>query len=463
MSNTIGGNKGPDFGMPDQPKTGKSKFEKDIEKKVDVVKQYINSKMSDESKSELVNKLKEGMKEIREKKAEMFKSSEDSVSDAKESDSEEMASKTKMSKSERKEKNKAEMEEWKKTYFDSEPVVIRGDGLKGDVILDDYDASEFKEVKTKEDIEEEIPEPPIRDPRRSEAPNKALPSLPNLPPNRDLPPLPNVMQKMPSIRKNAFGRPNDNAIRSPSTEIHPLSKRAGEINDFREKAKELGYRFDRNSNKYQPFQDESKKALTKDEMKSLIDNNTPFTYSKKTGPTIDNRDARESPSREPKIRTNKPAVDMGELKNSPLMAKKREEKEFEDKAESLGYSFNEDFGMYVSGDIALTKQEMQDLIDGKLQFQREVKQSEEKFEGRTDELDAFARDLYLKFNEESGMYISDNPFVVIKNATIDEMKEMMAKKEIDNIARSQGYSPIEGMDGIYQNEDGDIKAADEFR
>lgn len=188
--------------------------------------------------------------------------------------------------------------------------------------------------------------------------------------------------------------------------------------------------------------------------------------------------------------TNRPMKthEENELKNNPLMQKFRKkaeyegeikqssddvnlEKDFAEKAREMGYRFDTDFEMYLpikEGEKeALTKEEMIGLLKGKQPAQASFKPREMKFEGRTAEMDAFAADSFLKFNEDAGMYVSDNPFATIKDATIDELKEMMAstsdKEKIDAAAKDQGYSPIPGMDGVYQNVANDIKVADDFR
>lgn len=149
----------------------------------------------------------------------------------------------------------------------------------------------------------------------------------------------------------------------------------------------------------------------------------------------------------------------GEIKQSPEAVKA--EKEFAEKAKQLGYKFDTEFEIYFSVDKtkeALTKEEMTAVIEG-----RAIPQALPKakvYEVRTHELDAFARGLSFNFNEEMEMYIPTNPFSEDPFATIDEMKEMM---EIDAAAMTQGYRPIPDSRGIYTNEAGDVKVADDFR
>lgn len=190
-----------------------------------------------------------------------------------------------------------------------------------------------------------------------------------------------------------------------------------------------------------------------------------------------------------KSTSNRPPLqpNMGELANNPLMMKMRKkadyegeikqspseakaQKEFADKAEGLGYRFNPDFEMYVpikeGSKEALTKDEMVDLIEGRF-IPTSSKPKEVKYEGRDSELDAFARASLLEFDEDSGMYVSTNPFVKVQNATIDEMKELMEAEmktqQTHDIAKAQGYRPVPGMDGVYTNDEGEYKAADEFK
>lgn len=182
--------------------------------------------------------------------------------------------------------------------------------------------------------------------------------------------------------------------------------------------------------------------------------------------------------------TKRPEINMNELKFNPKVMQKeidnrkevkqspedvRAEQEFADKAKGLGYQFHES-GMYVPIEEGfkepLTEKEMTDMVEGKIPNQASFKPNEVKYEGRTSELDVFAAELFLKFDKDAGLYVSDNPFVNVQDATIDEMKELMTsaieKKKIDEVAKEQGFSPMPGMDGLYENVNGEIRAADEF-
>lgn len=192
--------------------------------------------------------------------------------------------------------------------------------------------------------------------------------------------------------------------------------------------------------------------------------------SKKTGsikvPIVNSRELETNPRF---MERRKKADYEGEIKQSPEAGKA--EKEFAEKAGALGYRFDTDFEMYLpikeGTKDALTKDEMTAMIEGKPLNKAASKPREVKYEGRTKELDDFALKETFHFNEEMGMYISSNPFSGDKFETIDEMKERMTSlsenKVLNEAAKKQGYSPMLGMDGLYQNADGDIKAADEFR
>lgn len=192
--------------------------------------------------------------------------------------------------------------------------------------------------------------------------------------------------------------------------------------------------------------------------------------SKKTGTTkVPIANSRELETNPRFMERRKKAEYEGEIKQSPEDVKA--EKEFADKAKGLGYRFDADFEMYLpikeGTKDALTKEEMKATIEGKQPVQASFKPKEMKFEGRTAELDDFALKETFHFNEEIGMYVSSNPFSGDRFETVDEMKKMMTsaidKKKIDDTAIEQGYKPMPGMDGLYENSKGDIKAADEFR
>ncbi len=158
----------------------------------------------------------------------------------------------------------------------------------------------------------------------------------------------------------------------------------------------------------------------------------------------------------------------GEVKLKPEETKA--EKEFAEKAESHGYKFSTEFEMYLpiveGSKEALTKEEMSDLIEGRF-LPRASSHKKVEYEGRSRDLDGFASiDLY-KFDDELGMYVSSNPFIADQHMTIDDMKEKMAshgdKVRIDAAADEQGYTPMPGMEGLYQNEEGDIRPAEDFK